>query len=209
MTDKSIFNGTGLILLALLLSCPSYSRADDDEFESGGTARVQGGNMERARETALKDALEAAVSLAAASLEGDKADLNSLKNHRKYIIKYTVVEEKVQKDEAVIKIRATVDLKSLRKDLVQEKEETREITLEISGLESYGQLTGILDTLGKTAGINGVSPRKFGGATALLKVDSPLQPEDLSKKISSVKVKNAQLKILKVEKNVIKVEVKR
>jgi len=194
-------------LAVLLLPFPSL--AADNEFEAQGQARVQGGDMVKARASALEDSLEAAVTIAAESVLARDAGSLEIANPQKYVSRYTVIEEQVKDGEARIKIKAVIDIKLLRETLLGSGQPPQSYTLEIKGLASYGQLKSILEALSSTAGVDKVVPRRFGGGAATLTVSTPLKADALVTAISNLNLKNIRLKASPPENNVIKVDVLR
>ncbi|MHB9099204.1 MAG: flagellar assembly protein T N-terminal domain-containing protein [Syntrophales bacterium] len=145
-------------LFAIMICAPSISPAEEvlptQAVETEGSARITGGDLARARNEAVRDALQKAVEqvagrwLAPQEVAKRSPVLKEQITDRAegFIQEYKIVSEVTAVDHYTVAIRATVLADSLRNDLrglglirqTQLKPSVSRISLTIRGIRTYG-----------------------------------------------------------------------
>lgn len=200
-----VFTTTGLlILLAVLLGVPSHSLCADSATvqveEAEGSAAVSGADLARARNEAIRDALQKAVAQVAGhwlSLQDTEQKSQILQERildraEGFIQDYRVVSESTLSEIYTVVIRASVFAETLRDELrkaglidpAQPRSAVNRIFLTVRGIRQYGDYKKVLGLLREgVPGIRGAILREASWGVARFEVASDVTTTALSESL--------------------------
>lgn len=217
-----------LVLFAIVFGAASFSRAEEvlpaQAVETEGSARIAGGDLARARNEAVRDALQKAVEQVAGRwLAPQEAATRSplLKEQitdraEGFIQEYRIVSELTAVDLYTVMIRATVLADSIRNDLrglglIREtglKPSVSRISLTIRGIRTFGDYIRCREVLKeKIPEIREIIPREasWGQARFDIAADGTVQAvgERLRDKLA-VEIQTQDDRVLEVRLSEVK-----
>ena len=185
------------ILLASLFSLvfsPLYLYADRDiveVVETEGTSAVYGGDRAPARESAIADSMQRAVkhvvgmlvSEDVAAAYAEVLDNNIYPKYKDYMRDYRILQEDMEGGVYRVRVRVTLSVMDLRRDLEKmdiltvewrPEEEQAGVTVQVvvRGIEEYACLRVLRETLERDIrGVDAVRLRRMGSGVAVLDVE--------------------------------------
>ena len=207
------------LVFSIVLLCPvAAAGMDTESVEAEGSAAIHNNNLAQAREQAislaLRGALEKVLSSAVSPqiLAAGKSVITDkvYPVTERYILSYRIVREAEQDGAYAVRIAATVDAGSLKKDLRslgvlggQGEERTGpgySITLIVRGtLASHHDFLAFREMLAGMPPIRGVVPRFLSQDRFEMGLESAENPQGIARELSKRRFKGAPLRVLRVE----------